>query len=224
MSVIPLRCALCRRHRGVGHPGRLGEDALDPAQADGEGRQLDALQQPRVRVSEASSKESTAPGPSAWPAGGRRSPGARAAPGSGRARRCAAPRARRRSARPRAGSASIRTLRVLSPRSVSQQSCGPRMAPKAFWIERMRFPSLGVVDHGKTADHVAVAVEELGAAVQDDVAAQLQRALQVGGHEGVVHQGDQAVLAGESRRAAQVGDLQQRVGGGLQVDAPSSPA
>jgi len=75
-----------------------------------------------------------------------------------------------------------------------------------------------VLYHGKTADHVAVAVEELGAAVQDDITPQIQGALQVGGHEGVVHQGDDAVSSSDFDGTAQIGDLQQRIGRGLQID------
>ncbi len=77
-----------------------------------------------------------------------------------------------------------------------------------------------VTHDGESADHIAVSVEKLGAAVQDNVAPQFKRPLQVGCHKGVVNQGDDAVFPGDCRCAFQVGNFQERIGGGLQVDAP----
>ena len=59
------------------------------------------------------------------------------------------------------------------------------------------FPSCSSFTTAKPQITSLVAVQELGAAVQDDVAAKIQRALQVGGHEGVVDDGKKAALRGQ---------------------------
>lgn len=78
---------------------------------------------------------------------------------------------------------------------------------------------VGVARHGEAGDDVAVAAEELGGAVDDEVEAEFEGALQVGGHEGVVGDGEQAVGAGDLGHGAEVGDLEEGVGGGLDEEA-----
>jgi hypothetical protein len=71
---------------------------------------------------------------------------------------------------------------------------------------------LGVVADQHAADDIAVAAEVLGRAVHDQVAAQLQRPLQVRAGEGVVAKRQDGALAADGGDRAQVVDAQQRVG------------
>ena len=66
-------------------------------------------------------------------------------------------------------------------------------------------------DHG-THQHVAVAGEELGRRVHDDVGAELERLLQQRGGEGVVDDHVRAGLVGRLDDRLDVGDLERRVG------------
>ena len=68
--------------------------------------------------------------------------------------------------------------RLASRAARSQESCGPRIAPKAFWMAFSAPAQLSVARHGQAGDQVAVAAEELGGAVHDDVEAELERPLQ----------------------------------------------
>ena len=76
-----------------------------------------------------------------------------------------------------------------------------------------------LADH-KARDHVAVAVDVLGGGVDDHVGPELQRLLQVGGGEGVVHDhADGGVVGvGDLRDLRDIHDLQRRVAGGLEID------
>ena len=76
-----------------------------------------------------------------------------------------------------------------------------------------------LADH-KARDHVAVAVDVLGGGVDDHVGPELQRLLQVGGGEGVVHDhADGGIVGvGDLRDLRDIHDLQRRVAGGLEVD------
>jgi hypothetical protein len=69
-------------------------------------------------------------------------------------------------------------------------------------------------DHG-AADQVVVTAEELGGAVDHDVGPQRERLLQERRHEGVVHDRQDPAVLGDPRHLADVRDLHQRVGGGL---------
>lgn len=76
---------------------------------------------------------------------------------------------------------------------------------------------VGVGEHG-AHEHVGVAGDVLGHAVHHEVGTHRQGALQVGGHEGAVHAHQEALALGHGGDLADVGGLQQRVGGGLQPD------
>ena len=73
---------------------------------------------------------------------------------------------------------------------------------------------LGVVvahAHDDAAHAVAVAVQELGGAVQDEVGAELDRPLRVGARERVVHHHGDAAVVCALRNGGQVGDAEHRV-------------
>ena len=74
---------------------------------------------------------------------------------------------------------------------------------------------VGVVRGRNTGEQVGVAGQELGSGLHGDVRAELQGTLQVGGHEGIVHDQQGAVAVHQLRNRGNVGDLQGRVRGGL---------
>mmetsp|Transcript_5968 Transcript_5968/g.23710 ORF Transcript_5968/g.23710 Transcript_5968/m.23710 type:complete len:562 (+) Transcript_5968:426-2111(+) len=90
---------------------------------------------------------------------------------------------------------------------------------KAELLAQRRLPRLAA-DDGHTTDHIAVAVQELGGRVDDQVEAERQRPLGPGAGEGVVGHGQRAMLAGDAGDRGQVGEAQQRVAGGLDPDQP----
>ena len=111
------------------------------------------------------------------------------------------PRSRAASSRALAWARSTRRCRVRSPRSASQTSIGPAIAPcRVRWVEqplrggRGRPPWRGVTT--APSSDVAVAGEVLGHRVHDDVGAELERALEQRRGEGVVDDGEHAALAG----------------------------
>ena len=63
-----------------------------------------------------------------------------------------------------------------------------------------------------------MAADELGGGVNNDVCAVLQRADQVRGAEGVIHNNRQAVLVGDLCDSVQIGDISVGVAQGFQVD------
>ena len=81
-----------------------------------------------------------------------------------------------------------------------------------------RFGQIRCAGHDDAADHVGMAVEVLGGRVQHQVRAVLQRALQHGRAEGVVHHQDQPVLARERGHLGQIHQPQHGVGGRLCPD------
>ena len=70
----------------------------------------------------------------------------------------------------------------------------------------------------RPADGVAVPVEELGSGMHHHVGAELQRALQVGAHEGVVHHQHELVGARNPLHLFQVAEGHGGVGGRLHVE------
>ena len=69
-----------------------------------------------------------------------------------------------------------------------------------------------VLENDDAADAIAVAVEELGGAVQHDVGADRQRPLKVRAREGVVDNHPDVLRVGNLADRGDVGDLQHRVG------------
>ena len=74
------------------------------------------------------------------------------------------------------------------------------------------------VGHHGSHEHIRVTSDVLGHGVDHHVGTEAQRALEVRRHEGGVHNDDQATSLGEGGDLADVGGLQERVGGGLQPD------
>ena len=72
--------------------------------------------------------------------------------------------------------------------------------------------------HDHAAEGGAVAADELGGGFHNDVGAVLQRAEQVRGGEGVVHDHRQVVLVGDGGDGLEVGQVGVRVAEGLEVD------
>ena len=106
---------------------------------------------------------------------------------------------------------SIRTPRVLIPRSTSQASNGPATAPIAFWWKARSSPSVGIGRDQGAADHVRVAAEVLRRRVHDDVGPEFERLLQVRRGERVVDDEPRAGLVRDRRQRRDVGDAEQRV-------------
>ena len=131
-------------------------------------------------------------------------------------------RSRPASSRALAWARSTRRCSVRSPRSASQTSIGPAMAPwRVRWVSIRswwaRPASVRGGDDG-AEQHVAVAGQVLGHRVHDDVGAELERALEQGRGEGVVDHAEHAALAGGGQQRRQVGDLEQRVGRRLEPE------
>src|SRR5690606_32265855 len=74
-------------------------------------------------------------------------------------------------------------------------------------------------DHG-AADDVGVTADVLGGAVHDDVGAEVERALEGGREEGVVDREQHAASPAQRRDGGDVGELEHRVGGGLEPGEP----
>ncbi len=72
-----------------------------------------------------------------------------------------------------------------------------------------------VLDHRHSAHAVRVPVEELRGRVDHDVRPQLERALEEGAHERVVHDEQRAAPVRGLGQGRDVADLHERVGGGL---------
>ena len=77
---------------------------------------------------------------------------------------------------------------------------------------------VGVVRRRDAGEQVGVAGQELGGRLHGDVSAEFQGTLQVGRHEGVVHDQQGAVAVRQLRNSGNVGDLQGRVRRGLKED------
>lgn len=79
-------------------------------------------------------------------------------------------------------------------------------------------PDLHVAADDDAHEHVGVAADVLGDAVQHEIGAELKRTLQVRSHEGVVHDQKSVVLLRDLSDGADVGDLERGVRGRLDPD------
>src|SRR6059058_889183 len=80
---------------------------------------------------------------------------------------------------------------------------------------------VGVHDH-HSADHVAVAVQVFGGRVKHDVGAQLERPLEAGRREGVVHDAPRVGVMRDLAHGLEVAQPHHRVGRRLGVDQPGA--
>ena len=101
----------------------------------------------------------------------------------------------------------MRTASVLMPRSTSQRIERPRHAAGGVLVEGDRLEQVAAADH-RAADHVGVAAQVLGRAVHDEIGAQLERPLKIGGGERVVHRQDAPRRWASSAIGGDVDDLQ----------------
>ena len=91
----------------------------------------------------------------------------------------------------------MRSASVFVPRSTSHESNGLRIAPAAFWMNFSHSISSSLHGDDDAADAVAVAVEVLGRAVDDEVGAELDRTLEARARERVVDDELDAMAARE---------------------------
>ena len=82
---------------------------------------------------------------------------------------------------------------------------------------------IGIGGDHQSQQQVRVAADELGRAVHHQVGAELQRPLQQGSGEGVVHDDQRAAFAAEPAQRGQVGDVHQRIGRRLQPQQVRGP-
>ena len=115
------------------------------------------------------------------------------------------------SAMPLALCCAIRSGSVLVPRSTSQASNGPRIAPGRVLHELQPLDVLVAGGDDDAADAVAVAVEVFRGAVHDQVGAELDRPLQARARERVVDDEPGAVPMREIGCRRQVRDPHDRV-------------
>ena len=112
----------------------------------------------------------------------------------------------------------IRTASVFRPRSTSQRVERPGHAAHRV-LEELDPLGDGRVVHGReAADHVRVAAEVLGRRVDDDVGAELERALEVRRRERVVDDDERADGMRGLGDRADVDDVEQRVRRRLEPD------
>ena len=95
-------------------------------------------------------------------------------------------------------------------RSHGEADCGGQVAEP--------FGESGVSENEKTADGVMMAAEEFRSAVDDDVCAEVQRILGVGGQEGVVHDQEKAVFFRDAGELFQIRHAHHGIGGRLEVN------
>ena len=209
-----------RRARALDR-GAVLDQALDPAERGRALPELDPRGGRDRRGLAALDAESTACRRSRPASGAPRSRGrdARAGPGRAPARRSGAPR--RRSARncALAEARSTRRYSVRMPRSSSQASNGPRIAP-ASWrsaVSRCQKSSARARDQ-RARDHVAVAVQVFGRRVHDEIGAELQRPAQHRRRRGAVDREPGAGAVRDLGRGRDVGDRPGRVGRRLDPD------
>ena len=171
-------------------------------------------------VARRASKVISAPKPRRLALLQRRGPGGPGGPDRAPAAPSGAPPGSRRARGRSSRGAPCARASVLMPRSIRKESNGERIAPSDFCTKSNQSPCSGALRDQHAADRVAVAVQELGRRVDDDVGAELERALEVGRHEGVVDRQERAVGVRDLGRAGDVGDLHHRVGRRLDVDHP----
>ena len=75
-----------------------------------------------------------------------------------------------------------------------------------------------VARYGNAADHVGVAVDELGRGVNDDVGAVVERRLKDGRHEGVVHHHERTGRVGNLSECGDIDQLQHGIGRRLEPE------
>ena len=100
----------------------------------------------------------------------------------------------------------------LEPAQRQEAVEGPADGADRVLQEADALAELRVADDGDAADHVRVAVQELGRRVHDDVRAELERALYPGRREGVVHDHQDAAAA---RRPATTAAMSTSFSSGL---------
>src|SRR3954466_7212455 len=102
-----------------------------------------------------------------------------------------------------------------------EQEAGMRIERSSQVIERVfhRLDPAGASGYG-ACDQIAMPVEVLRRAVEDEVEAQRDRPETERRGEGVVDEGDQVVRPGEARRSLEVADVEERVRQRLHVDRP----
>ncbi len=200
-SVMPICCAPLRRHRRVRHRRRMADQRFDAAEALGQRHQPHAVEHASARARAIRARTRSAPpkpricrfASSCCGCDRRARDSGRASPSDARPGTRPAPCAL-------ALWRSIRIGSVLVPRSTSHASIGPRIAPSAFWTKRSHsmWSSRTAIDDA--ADAVAVAVEELRRAVDDEVGAEVDRPLHVRAGERVVDDHGDAARVRERRR------------------------
>ena len=137
---------------------------------------------------------------------------ATAGPGSRRARPAAAPRASARASSARALCACMRIDSVSRPFSTTQALNGDSAMP-ALRITGTNFSLMSCsLAAERAGDHAALAVEVLGARVDDQVGAELDRPLQRRRAEAVVDRQQRAGVVRDVGQRADVAHLGQRIG------------
>ncbi len=117
----------------------------------------------------------------------------------------------------------MRSGSVLTPCSVSQAFHGDWMVPVALLMPAELLVQRRVVGEQRAADGGVVAVDELGRRLQHHVGTEQQRLLERRREQGVVDDDDRACRVAEARGGGDVGELQGRVGGGLEEEQLGRP-
>ena len=110
----------------------------------------------------------------------------------------------------------MRTASVLVPRRTRKLSKAGWLPPSEFWMNARRARSSSIPADDGAAHDVGVAVQVLRRRVDDQIGAEIERPLEVRGHEGVVDAEAHAARRADGGDGADVGQAQQRVGRRLQ--------
>ena len=214
----PQPLAVGRRHRGVGHDGRVLDQAFDPAERLGQREQLAAFQHARGLFQAALDLHADDAAVAVHLAFCQRM--LRVALEAG----VDHPFDRGMLFQPLGQFQRALTVRLHAQVQGLEAAHGEEGIKRAghgadrVLQETHLLGQLLAAGHHDAADHVGMAVEVFGGGMQHQVRSEFQGPLQHGRAEGVVDHQDQAVLLGERRHLGQVDQLEHRVGRRLGPD------
>ena len=118
----------------------------------------------------------------------------------------------------------MRSARVFIPSEREKAIEGRRRGAGGVLQELEPLVERGFIETDRSPDHVRVSRQVFCRRVQDEIGAEFEGPLEDRGGEGVVDQTESAVVMGDFRRRADVGDTEKRIGRRLDPDKPGAPS